>query len=117
MSLQTLDGRGTIKARVLLDSASQHTFMMNKLAQKLNLSLENKQILSAFTFGAQKATDIHTYVVCFKVKLKYGTYMTISANVLNQFTKSVQRSPLVQKDLEFLKAILAERMADCLPDT
>ena len=91
--------------------------MTNQLAQKLNLSLENKEILSVSTFGAQKATDIHTYVVCFKVKLKDGTYMTISVNVLNQITGSIQRSPLVQKDLEFLKAIPAERMADCLPDT
>ena len=41
MSLQTLDGRGTIMARVLLDSASQRTFMTNQLAQKLNHSLEN----------------------------------------------------------------------------
>ena len=38
--------------------------------------------------------------------------MTISANALNQITGSIPRSPLVQKDLEFLKAIPAERMSD-----
>ena len=61
VSLQTFDGNSTMKARV--DSASQRTFMTNQLAQKLNLSLENKEILSVSTFGVQKATDIHTYVV------------------------------------------------------
>ena len=66
---------------------------------------------------AQKATDIHTHVVCFKAKMKDGTFMTISANVLSQITGSIQRSPLVQKDLEFLESIPAEKMADCLPDT
>ena len=117
VSLQTSDGKSIIKARVLLDSASQCTFMTNQLAQCLNLSLEQKQILSVSTFGAQKATDIHTYVDCFKVKLKDGMFMTISANVLSQITGSIQRSPLVQKDLEFLEIIPAEKMADRLPDT
>ena len=94
-----------------------NALMTSQLAQRLNLSLEHKEILSVFTFGAQKATDIHTHVVCFKVKLKDGTFMTISANVLSQITGSIQRSPLVQKDLEFLESIPAEKMADCLPDT
>ena len=43
--------------------------------------------------------------------------MTLYANVLKQITGSIQRSPLAQKDLEFLKTIPAERMADCLPNT
>ena len=117
VSLQTSNGRSSIKARVLLDSASQCTFMTSQLAHRLNLSLEHKEILSVSTFGAQKATDIHTHVVCFKAKMKDGTFMTISANVLSQITGSIQRSPLVQKDLEFLESIPAEKMADCLPDT
>ena len=41
----------------------------------------------------------------------------IYANVLKQITGSIQRSPLVQKDLEFLKAIPAQKMADSLPNT
>ena len=98
VSLQTSNGRSSIKARVLLDSASQRTFMTSQLAQRLNLSLEHKEILSVSTFGAQKATDIHTNVVCFKAKMEDGTFMTISANVLSQITGFIQRSPLVQKD-------------------
>ena len=101
VSLQTSNGRSLIKARVLLDSASQRTFMTSQLAQHLNFALECKEILSVSTFGAQKATDIYTHVVCFKAKLKDGTFMTISANILSHITNSIQRSPLVQKDLEF----------------
>ena len=116
VSLQTSNGRSSIKARVLLDSASQRTCMTSQVAQHLNLALEHKEI-SVSTFGAQRATDIHTHVVCFKAKLKDGTFMMISANVLSHITGSIQRSPLVQKDLEFLESIPAEKLADCLPDT
>ena len=118
VSLQTSNSRSSIKARVLLDSASQHTFMTSQLAQRLNLALEHKEILSVSTFGAQRATDIlYIHVVCFKAKLKDGTFMTISANILSHITGYIQRSPLVQKDLEFLESIPAEKLADCLPDT
>ena len=43
--------------------------------------------------------------------------MTLYANVLKQNTGSIQRSPLVQKYLEFLRAIPVERMAKHIPDT
>ena len=38
------------------------------------------------------------------------------ANVLKQITSSIQRSPLVEKGLKFLKAIPAEKMADHIPN-
>ena len=52
------------------------------------------------TFGANRVTDIDMHVVRFKVKLKNGSYMILYANVLKQITGFIQRSPLVQKDLE-----------------
>ena len=106
-----------IKARVLLDSASQRTFMTNKLAQKLKLPSEHKEYLSVSTFGATKATNLETYVVNFKVKIKDGSYMSLSANVLKQITGCIQRSPLLQKDLEFLKFIPQNELADQIPNT
>ena len=36
---------------------------------------------------------------------------------VKQITGSIQRSPLVQKDLGFLRAIPVERMAEHIPDT
>ena len=67
VSLQTSNGRSSIKARVSLDSASQRTFMTSQLAQRLNLSLERKEILSVSTFGVQKATNTLTHVICIKL--------------------------------------------------
>ena len=74
--------------------------MTSQLAQKLNLTSEYKEVLSVSTSGAHKDTDTDTYIVRFKVKLKNGSYITLYANVLKQITGSIQKSPLVQKDLE-----------------
>ena len=117
VSIQNSVGNDEIKARVLLDSASQRTFMTNKLAQRLKLPSEHKEYLSVSTFGARKATNIETYVVNFKVKIKDGSYMALSANVLKQITGGIQRSPLLQKDIEFLKFIPRNELADQIPST
>ena len=41
-----------VMARVLLDSASQHTFITEKLARQLKLQPQCKDLLSVSTFGA-----------------------------------------------------------------
>ena len=61
--VQPPDGMASATARVLLDSASQRTFMTNNLAKQLNLRSEHQELLSVSTFGASKATDLSTYVV------------------------------------------------------
>ena len=66
------DGKNLINARVLLDSASQRTFMTAKLAQQLNLFCECKEHLSVSTFGAEKTREVDTYVVNFQVGAKDG---------------------------------------------
>ena len=113
--VQSSDGRIFINARVLLDSVSQRTFMTVKLAQKLKLYCEYEEHLSVSTFGADKTREVDTYAVNFKVKAKDGSYLSLSANVLNQITSSLQRSLLSQRDLEFLKLIPSNQLADNIP--
>ena len=60
VTVQTIDGQVTVSTRVLLDSASQCTFMTSHLAQKLHLPLEHKEVLSVSTFGAQRVIDMNT---------------------------------------------------------
>jgi len=116
VSIQGENGQ-VVRARVLLDSASQRTFMTNQLAQRLKLSIKHKECLSVSTFGASKATNIDTYVVNFKVYTNDGSDLTLSANVLKQITGSIQRNPLLQKDLEFLKLFPSNKLADAIPST
>ena len=47
---------------VLLDSASQMTFMTHQLARKLNLSSQSNETLLVSTFGGKKPHNLNTYV-------------------------------------------------------
>jgi len=113
--VRSTDGKNLINARVLLDSASQRTFMTTKLAQQLNLSCEYKEHLSVATFGAEKTRSVDTYVVHCQVQSKDGSYLSLSANVLKQITTCIQRNPLSQEDLEFLRLIPSNQLADKFP--
>ena len=115
--IQKGDGSVTVTARILLDSASQSTFMTDRLAKQLKLVPKYKELLSVSTFGAEKASNIDTYVVHFRVKTKDGSHMLMFANVLNQITGSIKQGPLHQKDLDFLQLILQSKMVDPIPNT
>jgi len=69
LQVQNLDELVTVKANVLMDSASQRTFMTEYLAKKLRLKPEGNELLSVSTFGAGKAVGMDTYTVRFGVKL------------------------------------------------
>ena len=113
--VQSLDGSVTVTARVLLDSASQRTFMTDHLASELKLVSTHRELLSVSTFGVKKASNVDIYVVQFRVKMKDGSHMPMFANVLKQITGNIQRGPLQQKDIEFLQMIPQDKMADCVP--
>ena len=109
--VQSLDGSVTVTAHVLPDSASQRTFM----ASELKLISTHRELLSVSTFGAEKASNVHTYVVQFRVKMKDSSHMPMFANVLKQITGNIQRGPLQQRDIEFLQMIPQDKMADRVP--
>ena len=110
--VQSTDGSTKATARVLLNSASQRTFMTDKLARQLMLKVEHKELLSVSTFGAKQATKLDIYVVHFNVGLKDGSSMLMSADVLKQITGNIQRSPLLAKDEDFVQLIPKSKMAD-----
>ena len=115
--IQSWDGSATVIARALLDSATQWTFMTDHLAKQLKLVPEHRESLSVSTFGAEKASNIDTYVVHFRVKTKDGAHMLMFANVLNQITGNIKRGPIHQKDLEFLQLIPQNKMVHPIPHT
>ena len=66
-------------ARVLLDSASQHTFITEKLARKLKLQSQCKDLLSMSTFGAKNLQDVEMYVVDFNLMTKDDSPLQLHA--------------------------------------
>jgi len=88
--MESIDGSTVSKVRILLDSACQRIFMTGRLARELRLASESKELLSVSTFGTTTASEIDTYVVHFKIKVKDGSHIIMYANVLKQITGSIQ---------------------------
>ena len=91
--------------------------MTEQLAKQLRLKPEGNELLSVSTFGAGKAIGMNTYTVRFSVKLNDGLCMTMCANVLKHITGNIRRSPLYQRDVELLRMIPRDKMADIIPST
>ena len=91
-----------VSARVLLGSASQRTFGTEQLAKQLQLPLQQKELLSISKFGGKGPEGFNTYVVQFGIIIKEGFLITLSANVLQQITRPIQRGPLQSSDFKFL---------------
>jgi len=102
---------------ILLDSASQRTFMTEGLAKKLGLPSQRKETLSISTFSSQCPHTIDTYVVHFTIITKESSDLNLNANVLTQITSPIQRGPLQPSDLKFLQLISHEKLADVIPDS
>jgi len=117
VQVQNLDELVTIKENVLMDSASQQTFMTKQFTKWLRLKPEGDERLSVSTFGAGKAIGMDTYTVRFSVKLNNGSCMMMCANVLKHITGTIRRSSLNLKDLEFLQMIPKDRMTNAIPST
>ena len=106
-----------IFANLLLDSASQRTFMTDRLAKQLKLPLQQRESLLVSTFGDKKPQQLDTHVVKFTITSKENSPIVLHANVLPQITGPIQRGPLLEKDLEFLKIISPGKLADTIPGT
>ena len=101
-----------ISANLLLDSASQWTFMTDRLAKQLKLPSQQKESLLVSTFGDKRPQNLDTYVVKFIIVTQEIPPIVLHANVLLQITGPIQRGPLPEKDLEFLKIISPGKLAD-----
>ena len=78
-----------IDGSVMLDSASQCTFMTDRIAKLLKLSSQRKETLSLCTFGYQGPHSIDTYV---SIIAKDGSQLDLQANVLKQITSPIQKT-------------------------
>jgi len=105
-----------VSAYLLLDSGSQRTFMTKQLATKLKLSSLRNESLSVSTFGGTRSQNVNTHVVSFSVDVKDGPPIVLCANVLPQITGAIQRGPLLQSDLDFLRTVSPDQLADSVPE-
>ena len=77
-----------VKARIILDSGSQRTYLTNNLKNTLQLpTLEKKQV-SIKTFGTTAERLELVEVVALGIELKGGPDLSLSASDLPTITKS-----------------------------
>lgn len=77
------------KARLLLDSGSQRTYITKRLAKKLNLKFKEQNKLTIFTFGSKRPQEILSPIVQLRLMTKKGSCMNIEANIISTITKGV----------------------------
>ena len=68
-----------MKARIILDSGSQRSYITNRLKNELSLPVEYQESMLIKTFGSQDEKLQTCDVVCFSVKVPDGTDMEMSA--------------------------------------
>ena len=113
--VQSSDKRKTILVKVLFDSASHRSFMTEKFTKQIQLIPQYKESLSVSTFAAKKPQDVSTYVAEFNVITKDKCCIHFHANVIEQITGPIQRGPLQLADMDFLRSISTDRLADSIP--
>ena len=100
-------------SKLLLDPGSHRTYVTEKLANRLELKLLEKEIISVVTFGSTKPKQIESHVVSIELPLKDGTSFNLLANVIPEITGFIQRSPLQIGKTAFLWKDLP--LADSIP--
>ena len=102
--------------RMLLDSGSQRTYITESLARRLNLKMGNRDDIMLVTFGSEKPTRIRPPTTKLDIRLKDGSTLQISANVVPQIAGSIQRRPVNLKSFQNWEYFWGEfPLADDLP--
>ena len=103
------------RARLLLDSGSQRTYMSERLASKLRLQPVLEEPLSVSTFGDTRPFTVNTSLVHFQLGLKDGSRMALTANVIPNITGAIHRGTTPATDEAFLRALPPDMPADNIP--
>ena len=103
-------------ACMLFDSGSQRTYITEALAKKLNLTLGEKSKNALVTFGSKKPQLVDTPSTVLNMKLRDGTILKLTANVIPTIIGEMQRRPLDKRFLQNWEYLWRDNvLADALP--
>ncbi|XP_045772950.1 uncharacterized protein LOC123872613 [Maniola jurtina] len=77
------------RCRILFDSGSQRSYITQKIAKKLNLSIEKDENLSVYTFGSRSPREFNSPVVQLELETKSKKGKIIYANIVPMISQSV----------------------------
>ena len=91
----------TVKARFILDSGSQPTYVSTRLRERLRLLTENTERISIKTFGSTNENSQCVDVVRFCVATEQGEDAELSAFIVPTICDSLQSQSVVQASLTY----------------
>jgi len=102
--------------RLLLDSGSQRTYITENLCKKLDLKTQGEDVLNLVTFGSTKPQHVKTKRTKIKLKLKDGSCVEITANVVPVISGELNRKPVSSLQKASVAQILQSvDLADSFP--
>ena len=102
--------------RLLFDSGSNRTYISEDLARRLRVTYCGNQEIQLLTFGSKKIKRITTRSAVVDVKLKSGSFMSLTVNVVPTISGLLHRKPVSKLGFEQVKAVIdSVQLADTLP--
>ncbi|MCP3668269.1 MAG: hypothetical protein GY696_38240, partial [Gammaproteobacteria bacterium] len=102
--------------RAFLDSGSEKSFISHRVAQRLRLPVNFKQILSVLAFGAEKAQEMPSTNVSMTVTLRDGSKILLTnIHAVDRISGEIHRKALSSDDLSAISNIPPEDFADKIP--
>ena len=115
-TIRNTSGEKSLKVCMILDSRSQRTYVTERLAKDLCLSLSPPEKLAVVTFGTEKPWHLQYKPSLLELVFKDGKVMHLGVSVVPSITGKINRVPLKAQHLEFLKNKFGQNMlADSLP--
>ena len=115
-TISDTSGNQSMPIRMILDSGSQRSYIMEKLAKNLKLKLSPIEKVTVAMFGSDKVKLIKYRPTKLQLSLRDGSLMPVEASVVPHITGKLSRIPLNTEDLTFLKNEGWEpKLADSLP--
>ena len=97
-----------LKATVFMDTGSQRTFISERLAERLKLKKEEKEVLRINTFGSKKTMVITSSVNHIHLRLRDGHTFEVRVNTVPVVTHSITKSPLGWLDTSFIQKMVSD---------
>ncbi|XP_077989885.1 uncharacterized protein LOC144444346 [Glandiceps talaboti] len=86
--------RDSKNVRLLLDTGSHRSYITETLARQLNLKPDRIEEIPIVTFGSDKAKIVKTSLTKLQLKLRDGTFLTMTVNIVPKITGTIHRMPL-----------------------
>ena len=116
VTVRNTKDNSSVSVRLILDSGSQRSYITESLAKGLQLTLDRTDKLSVVTFGSNKPKNINCKQGSLSLLLKDGSAMPMNITVVPHITGKINRVPLKEEDIEFLKGEFVDgKLADSLP--